>query len=329
MEDLKIKKLDYNKEDFKGKAPPVTKEQTKTILSQLENNVCKILKINENKGTGFLCKIPYPNQFKLFPCLITNNHALNEKDLEINKTIQISFDDDKIEKFLLIDESRKIFTNEELDVSIIEIKPELNGINNFLDVDGNIYENNDNLNYKNKSIYILQYPNGQKSSFKVDLIKEIDGKDIMHFCSTDKGSSGSPILLMSNFKVIGIHKGITKFSYNLGTFIKFVIEEFNKYNKKYNQNINIDLPRIDQTNNLILHNHEIYNLNAFEGRNQFINYYKNKGINFRNNNNNEYIYDTNNYLNTNDCNNKFKMEKNTKIELKQNNNNLNINKKKR
>ena len=51
----------------------------------------------------------------------------------------------------------------------------------------------------------------------------------MHYCCTDRGSSGSPILLLSSNKVIGIHKEAsnkTNFQFNIGTFLKFPIEEF-------------------------------------------------------------------------------------------------------
>ena len=53
--------------------------------------------------------------------------------------------------------------------------------------------------------------------------------NIFHSSSTDDGSSGSPILLLSNFKIIGIHKGREKSgNNNIGKFIRFAIEEFNK-----------------------------------------------------------------------------------------------------
>ena len=40
-----------------------------------------------------------------------------------------------------------------------------------------------------------------------------------------RGSSGSPICLINNSKVIGIHKsGIKEFKTNYGTFIGFIVE---------------------------------------------------------------------------------------------------------
>ena len=57
-------------------------------------------------GTGFFCKINYPDEFNLLTVLIINNHVLDENYLKINKTIKIILNDDKIEKNILIDETR-------------------------------------------------------------------------------------------------------------------------------------------------------------------------------------------------------------------------------
>ena len=54
-----------------------------------------------------------------------------------------------------------------------------------------------------------------------------DGKyNFCHRCSTRGGSSGSPILNLSN-KVIGIHKECTN-KYNKGTFLDYPIKDFIK-----------------------------------------------------------------------------------------------------
>ena len=214
----------YINEDFKGiSPPPLTTDQTKQILSQLEKNVCKIYSSNDIIGTGFFCKIPYPNQFSLLPVLITNNHILNKEDIQINKKIKISVNDDKIEIYLMINEERKIFTSDKMDVTIIEIQKNDN-INNYLDIDENIFESDYNKKIKDNTLYILQYPNGHESAHSEGKIKEINDLDIRHYCPTDYGSSGSPILNLSNFKVIGVHKRRTKLKFNEGIFIKFAIE---------------------------------------------------------------------------------------------------------
>ena len=216
-------------EEHMGKIPPTTMEQTKIILNQLQNDVCKIIPSKEIFGTGFFCKINYPDEFNLLPVLITNNHVLDENYLKINKTIKITLNDDKIEKNILIDETRLTYTNPDLDVTIIEIKPE-DQIKKFLYVDEDIFNDDYCKKYeKDTPIYILQYPKGIRASHAVGKINKLKKFYIFHSSSTDDGSSGSPILLLSNFKIIGIHKGREKSgNNNIGKFIRFAIEEFNK-----------------------------------------------------------------------------------------------------
>ena len=56
--------------------------------------------------------------------------------------------------------------------------------------------------------------------------------EIEHLCSTEPGSSGSPILNLSNFKVIGVHKGANYGQdINLGIFFKLIIEDFKKFHQ--------------------------------------------------------------------------------------------------
>ena len=68
---------------------PVDIEGTKKILSQMENCICKIYQ-NGKKGTGFFCKIPFPDKNNLLNVLITNNHILSQKDIEDNKIIKLT-----------------------------------------------------------------------------------------------------------------------------------------------------------------------------------------------------------------------------------------------
>ena len=57
----------------------------------------------------------------------------------------------------------------------------------------------------------------------------IDSKEINHYCRTEEGSSGSPILSLKTFKVIGIHYGGSQtLKINYGTYIKFIYYIFNK-----------------------------------------------------------------------------------------------------
>ena len=107
---------------------PVSVEGTKSILEQMENSICKIYLEDGEKGTGFFCKIPFYNNY--LPVLITNNHVLEEKDIENNKIIQLTINNEV--KEIEIDKSRKKYTNPDknIDITIIETKPDKDGIKN-------------------------------------------------------------------------------------------------------------------------------------------------------------------------------------------------------
>ena len=233
---------EYVNESHMGNIPPITKAQTKIISSQLDTCICKIMENEKCIGTGFFCRIRNPDENKRLPVLITNNHVLNEKALDINNKIKITLDDDKIKKDILITDSRLTFSCKDLDTTIIEIKPE-DEIDTFLDVDENAFKKDYSKFYEKYSpIYILQYPQGKFASHAVGAIDKIKKEILFHTCSTENGSSGSPILLLSNFKVIGIHKGSKKINnedgINFGIWIKFPIEEFNKKNPNNSNDIN-------------------------------------------------------------------------------------------
>ena len=147
MEEVKKEK------EIKNSPNPVSIQGTKTILFQMQNCICKIIKSDGITGTGFFCKIPFKTN--LLPVLITNNHVLSENDIEINKIIEFTINDDNIKGEIKIDDKRIVNSYKELDVTIIEIRPNKDKINNFLELDEDINKEENILKtiYKKKSIY--------------------------------------------------------------------------------------------------------------------------------------------------------------------------------
>ena len=70
--------------------------------------------------------------------------------------------------------------------------------------------------------------------YSMGLIKNIDKDNytISYLCDSNSGSSGGPIINSTYFQVIGIHKEGAKEAknYNLGTFLKEPLEQFNGKN---------------------------------------------------------------------------------------------------
>ena len=201
---------------------PVNIEGTKKILNQLMNCICKI-KIKEENTTGFFCKIPFKNEtIKVF---ITYYHVLIEKNLKENQKLILLLNNEKeaIKIDLFIE--RKVYLNKEYDITIIELKDE-DKIKDYLELDDNLFKDNSEIIYKNKSIYTLHYQNGKNAFVSYGSLYDIDKYYIIHNCSTDNGSFGSPILNLHNNNVIGMVKKDSNYNYNIGTLLKLPIKDF-------------------------------------------------------------------------------------------------------
>ena len=263
-------------DEITGYPKVISFDCTEEIISQMKKNICKI-KIDEinKQGTGFFCKIPFPDENNMLKVLITNNHIINEDILyKENQKISIYIKEEKKERFLNLNNRIK-YTNHEkqYDITIIEIK-DTDEINNFLELDKNILndilkDENENDDYKDKTFYIIQYPEGELSvSYGIISNICLDKKyKFTHLCGTKAGSSGSPILNLKN-KLIGIHLETNK-SKNFGTFLNYPIKDFIKKNFNKNDNNNNKMNIIDEKINKIFLKH-INNKFKLDIKNEYI-----------------------------------------------------------
>ena len=126
-------------------------------------------------GNGFFCELNDNNS--PFKKLYYKNHILDNKSIEIGKEIEFEYLG-KINK-IKITKDRKVFTNEELDYTCIEIL-DIDKYNNFFKIDNTIFE--DKTKLKNTGIFILQYPYGGELSFDKGIIIDIEDNriNLMH-----------------------------------------------------------------------------------------------------------------------------------------------------
>ena len=229
-----------NEKEMEDYPKPIFMECTEIILEQMKKTIGKICLDDGTKGTGFFCKIPLNNNQDSLTVFITNNHIINEDFLKNEKKeIIIKMNNEKIVKNIKL-KQRFYYTNKDYDVTIIEIKKNIDNINDFLELDDNILIDS-GAGYIKNSIYLLHYPsypNGQKAAVSFGIVKkrfEDKQYNFIHYCNTEYGSSGSPILCLSNNKVIGIHKqrGNENQNFNIGAFLHGIILEYiNKYKLK-------------------------------------------------------------------------------------------------
>ena len=222
----------------------------KKITEQMENCIYKIQ--NDKKfGTGFICRIPFLNDLKI---LITNYSVIDERDIDINTIIKLKRDN-MDEQQIKIDNTRiKTCINKE--ITIIEIKPNKDRIvmDSILDLDteekdNNIKRNPDldteekrnflsssELENKKKYIYILDK---DKLMFFYDIIDCKDNQNIDYYSNIEECSVLSPILSLETFKIFGIYYGNKENpNYNIKS-MTYLIDELNKKNKIYKNEINL------------------------------------------------------------------------------------------
>ena len=251
---------------IEGHGNPVTKNEILNLF-KMEKSICRIQfeRIEDNKlisghGSGFFCEIEgnFPIKYALF----TNNHILNESNLQKDAIIKFKcfesniFNSNNIvEKSIRITSNRRTFTNKNLDFTCVEIF-ESDGIKNYFKIEPNIisYHSNKSKIYEKMDIFILQFYDDNTITYSVGNIIQISNNEILHQASTEKGSSGSPIIKRdkNNNYLIGLHKASIKDGdkslYNLATTFDSILdnikENFSEINciyKPNEQNEEIDL----------------------------------------------------------------------------------------
>ena len=248
LNNINLDNINKIKEVYIGNISPITKNEIDELFKK-EKAMCKIITDNiennsKNYGTGFFVKLNGNH------CgLLTNNHIIN--NIQVGDTIHLEYSIEKDKhKKIEITNDRKVYTNEELDYTFIEILKEDNIQDYFKIYSKNI---NDLINH---SIYILQYPNNNELSFSYGEIQSIKNNEIKYNASTTVGSSGSPLILRTNDNlVIGIHhSGVfpngRKSAFNLGTTLNSIITDIEQKNC-LNINKNNIIEENQNSNNLL------------------------------------------------------------------------------
>ena len=202
------------------------------IAYKVMKAICKIIIETKKEtlyGTGFFMN--YSDSLK---CLVTNYHVINPS-LE-NEKIEIEIHNKNKMKLKFNNRYTK-YIERPKDIAIIEIKEsdEIYKDIEFLIYDLNCIKTRYPL-YKDADVFSIEHPYGDDAACASGKIINIYEYEFDHNISTDKGSSGCPIILLNNninmIQVIGIHKeGDYLKKLDGGTFIGEIFnEELNKDN---------------------------------------------------------------------------------------------------
>ena len=228
----------YKKEVDTGHAAQISESASE----KLYNSIVRI-EIEDKKGTGFFMKAKIKGKECNF--LLTNFHVITQNDVDLKKQFNYFYGkkDNETKKSIQLDKNKrfiKCFPEDKEDVTVIEIiKNDKIPENKYLFPDLN-YKNGFN-NYLNENFYLAGYPKVDKfigerhiSSGKIIKVKDFQ---FYHNLDTRAGSSGSPICLLYNQNIIGIHRGgIESKKTNIGTFIGSILDELEKEDNKIEKN---------------------------------------------------------------------------------------------
>ena len=188
-------------------------------------SICKI-STSYKIASGFFIKL-FKNDQDFF-CLMTNETIITKEMIEKEEKINLYYDSEKLVKEIILTNERfiKEFTDIGIDETIVEILPEDNIDKDYflLPVIDYIY---DYIDLLNKEIILIQ-----NQIYFTGKIKKINNYEFNYLTNKEFNSTGSPIFLKDNIKVIGIcknNKDTNKISENIGDFIGPIFNYFKKF----------------------------------------------------------------------------------------------------
>ena len=210
-------------------------------VKEIFNSIVRI-EIDTWTATGFFLKIKIRD--RELNSLITNCHVISQKDVLFEKKIYIYYGakGNEIKKVITLNSKERFIRcfNKPKDITVIELK-NYDYIPDYKFLLPDLEYKNGYYNYNKQKFYLAGYPgvnNNHNGERHISSGRIIDiywnNIEFEHTLDSKEGSSGSPICLLSNGKVIGVNKAHKKqspfgnFSINVGTFIGVIIDELEK-----------------------------------------------------------------------------------------------------
>ena len=229
--------MEYEK-DFSNQMMTNDSEMNIPDKNSIKSKATVKIKVPKGTGTGFFIKLE--RNKKPFYCLMTNQHVI-ESEMILNKEIIFLYDNEErlISEIKLNIKERIIICFMELlklDVTLVEIIPKDNiNYQTYFLLPYNFNNDFNPHQFMIKDIEIMQYPQGGEQCFSYGKTCGLypDNYNIfIHNCNTNFGSSGGPIFLSGDQRVIAIHKGVyNAIKENAGLFIEPIIKYLQNYKR--------------------------------------------------------------------------------------------------
>ena len=229
--------MEYEK-DFSNQMMTNDSEMNIPDKNSIKSKATVKIKVSKGTGTGFFIKLE--RNKKPFYCLMTNQHVI-ESEMIQNEEIIFLYDNEErlISEIKLNIKERIIICFMELlklDVTLVEIIPKDNiNYQTYFLLPYNFNNDFNPHQFMIKDIEIMQYPQGGEQCFSYGKTCGLypDNYNIfIHNCNTNFGSSGGPIFLSGDQRVIAIHKGVYNVvKENAGIFIEPIIKYLQNYKR--------------------------------------------------------------------------------------------------
>ena len=229
--------MEYEK-DFSNQMMTNDSEMNIPDKNSIKSKATVKIRLSSGVGSGFFIKLE--RNKKPFYCLMTNQHVI-ESEMILNKEIIFLYDNEErlISEIKLNIKERIIICFMELlklDVTLVEIIPKDNiNYQTYFLLPYNFNNDFNPHQFMIKDIEIMQYPQGGEQCFSYGKTCGLypDNYNIfIHNCNTNFGSSGGPIFLSGDQRVIAIHKGVYNVvKENAGIFIEPIIKYLQNYKR--------------------------------------------------------------------------------------------------
>ena len=190
---------------------------------------------NKKKGNnnGFFLELEFPDKYNILPVLLTDSFIFEDKNNINDNKVEFILNNKSYE--IIMDNSRKVFIDDEYNISIIEIKYS-DGLNINSFIRTNIY----NINSAYKNIYSMFYTSeGKLECHFGKILKYNDNNFEVQFLAGVNILEGSPIIINFFNNIIGVVKSI-KHDGNIVIcqIINTPINKFIKEDSQYKSEIN-------------------------------------------------------------------------------------------
>ena len=182
-------------------------------------------------GTGSFIKFRDGNKFQYF--LMTCEHVIQKEIIEKdNQEIELFYHFESISKKITLNRDERFikeYMQFGIDVTIVELFQEDVPWQYFLEPEYSCTNGLDQ--YKGKKIIIHQFPHGFEQCYSISTIDKCERETMFYKASTQRGSSGSPIILEGSQNILAVHKNGGNY-YNKANFILTIIKDKERSNHK-------------------------------------------------------------------------------------------------